>query len=298
MSIKFCAIFMFILLAIGGCDSVLPASQTEYNAKDYRGTFFHSPPYTALNYFDGEDLPLATAIENGNLQEVLRLALQTDLASFGQKNRSFLHFALYQAELDYTQERLDAISTIVRQGAGVHQQPLNMLENNTPLHEALRNAENFPLLLKALLDGGLSPNDQAFKAAPTSRIINTLLADRYLNALKILINYGADVNVRDNMGGVPLENAFDIGAYDSINFLLDNGANPENVSLIGYTLVYQVYEALHTYDEGYPKFAELRRLAERLKQIGCTWPPLTPVEQRDILRAKGMEVFVPHDQSR
>ena len=81
-------------------------------------------------------------------------------------------------------------------------------------------------------------------------------------------------------------------------FLLSVGANPEIPNDVGFTVTYKVYEDLETFDRKSPKRKKQVDFAAFLQSKGYKWPPLTPLEQRDAMRARGETPRVPGGQTR
>lgn len=65
----------------------------------------------------------------------------------------------------------------------------------------------------------------------------------------MLVAYGADVNPQSTSGATPFHVAYEsLYQYDIMYFLLSVGANPEIPDGVGYTVTYEVYEDLKTFD--------------------------------------------------
>ncbi len=169
-------LFLALLFTTVGCDKLL-ATQ-----------------FPATEFYQGPQLLLAQAIERGDLAAVQRLAPQTDMKTLGNKGMTMLHFALAHAKETYNQPQLDIITALMRAGADYRQASPPPPENDTPLNLALFLSPKYPLILKAMLEGGLPPNSPIRPEWPDSRIIEELIFDEDLEALKMLVAYGADVN--------------------------------------------------------------------------------------------------------
>ena len=221
------------------------------------------------------------------------------MKTLGNKGMTMLHFALAHAKETYNQPQLDIITALMRAGADYRQASPPPPENDTPLNLALFLSPKYPLILKAMLEGGLPPNSPIRPEWPDSRIIEELIFDEDLEALKMLVAYGADVNHQTATGKTPLHAAYGSSKqYDTMYFLLSVGANPEIPDGVGYTVTYEVYEDLETFDRKSPKRKKLVDFAAFLQSKGYKWPPLTPLEQRDAMRARGETPRVPGGQTR
>ncbi len=82
-----------------------------------------------------------------------------------------------------------------------------------------------PLHLVALLD----------EFEPDGTPQEARLVDQYLKAMALLLEYGVDVNVRDQRGMTPLHNASFLGNRQMVEFLLQRGAEVNAVNNDGET---------------------------------------------------------------
>ena len=92
-------------------------------------------------------------------------------------------------------------------------------ENTTPLLLSAKHPEH-TWLLKLLLENGADPNiKNSHQEIP-------LLVTYDEEAVKLLVEHGAEVNVQDGEGNTPLLINAKIGKIETVNFLLKNGADP------------------------------------------------------------------------
>jgi ankyrin repeat protein len=79
--------------------------------------------------------------------------------------------------------------------------------------------------IKALLDGGLSPNakDKTFDKP----IVFQSIKAKNTETLKVMLDYGADINTVNSLGSTLLFEALNYHAYDHVFLLLERGADPE-----------------------------------------------------------------------
>ena len=70
------------------------------------------------NYFSGQQLTLARAIENGEVDEVIKLASGTDLNKPGKEDMTLLFWAVMNSiNNQKTPERLNVITMLIKAGA-------------------------------------------------------------------------------------------------------------------------------------------------------------------------------------
>jgi len=67
-------------------------------------------------------------------------------------------------------------------------------------------------------------------------VIFDALSPNKIEHLKILVNAGAEVNVRDGINQTPLIVAANLNQYEAVLFLLENGANPDLTDNFGNNL--------------------------------------------------------------
>ncbi|NTE87495.1 ankyrin repeat domain-containing protein [Agrobacterium rubi] len=110
----------------------------------------------------------------------------------------------------------------------------------TPLNLALTGID--VELLKAMLDGGLSPNKQADYGVPLlSRI---MVGNNPSDLARLLVERGADVNLRDDIGDSALSKAIDVRRPDVALYLLEHGAAWDAAAVNGDTPVWGVEATL------------------------------------------------------
>ena len=107
------------------------------------------------DYFSGQQLVLAKAIEHGEVDEVKKLAPNTDLNKPGQQDMTLLFWALSNAINDKkTAPQLEIITDLVKAGADPLQpRPAG---GSSPAEFVLQGDSGD--WINALLDGGLSPD--------------------------------------------------------------------------------------------------------------------------------------------
>lgn len=107
------------------------------------------------DYFSGQQLSLAEAIQRGDIDEVKKLASQTELNKSGKQDMTLLFWALGNSiNENKTPKHLKIITLLVKSGAD----PLQPRpQGKSSPAEFVLNADSADWI-NALLDGGLSPN--------------------------------------------------------------------------------------------------------------------------------------------
>jgi len=175
-------------------------------------------------YFSGSQLQLAQAIEDGNVDEVEKLATQTDLNKPGAKDLTLLYYALSEAS-NKDVNRLNVMSVLVKHGADPVQYVSDMgsVASNTAGYSD-------PAFVKALIKGGMDKNAR-FDSTP---IIFYSTNEKAFPTLKYLVEIGTDVNAKDGLGQTAIFEGIYGEQYDQVEYLLNHGAdaNVTNVNKV------------------------------------------------------------------
>ncbi len=224
------------------------------------------------DYFNGQQLVLAKAIESGEVDEVKKLAPETDLNKPGQKEMTLLFWAVMNATYDNkTPSQLKIITELVKAGAD----PLQ------PRPQGKSSPAEFVLQgdsadwINAMLDGGLSP-DAKSKTFNKPIIFDTLEA-KNTETLKAMLDRGVDINIPDTLGNTLLIDALDFHSYEHVLLLLERGANTNSRDSNGWTMGNQLQRFLNRAKPGSDEYQILTKIKEKLIQKGGEWPPSPPV---------------------
>ncbi len=223
------------------------------------------------DYFSGQQLVLAKAIEHGEVDEVKKLAPETDLNKPGQQDMTLLFWALSNAINDKkTAPQLEIITDLVKTGADPLQpRPAG---GSSPAEFVLKGDSGD--WIRAMLDGGLSP-DARDKIHHQPILFETIKA-KNTETLKAMLDHGANVNITDSLGNTLLIEAFDFGEYDHVLLLLERGADPDFRGKGGWTMGYQLQRFLNRSKASDEHYQDLIKIKEKLIQHGGTWPPAPP----------------------
>lgn len=218
---------------------------------------------TPKRYFSGVQLELAEAVEKSELPHVRQLASQADLNRPAKEQMTMLMFALLVAQKDH--QKLDIVTELVKLGAD----PLQDIPDfGSPA--AVMASSNNPAYIKALIDGGLSPNAMT----NYQPLIFNSATENSFSVLKYLLSAGADINKTDSAGKTVLMSALAGMELDQVEYLLNYGANPnienQNGLNFGKMLSDVIEREKDSNKRTIDKLEEIRQLAIRK---GLQWPP-------------------------
>ncbi|WP_140398982.1 hypothetical protein [Halomonas citrativorans] len=249
-----------------------------------------SRSYTATDFFQGPQLEMAEAIERNDM-EALRQGPEQgiDLHARGDKQITLMWFALLQ-------ENTDAIRTLVELGVHPNESPVE--GGGTPLGQALRKSGTE--YLKAMLDGGLSPNDSAGNDGNDTGypLIFSTITSGTLAHIKLLVERGADIHYRLNngKGSSPLDSSATGTKPEVAIYLLEQGAEPNIRLRTGVTTAWRVHNRLSNRSGSVREgFAQLR---DMMIERGVEFPPPSPIEVREQMRAEGLTPVIPRGHDR
>ncbi|CAM9273993.1 ankyrin repeat domain-containing protein [Cronobacter sakazakii] len=215
-------------------------------------------------YFSGTQLQLAQAIAEHNLAEVKALAKSTNLNKPGSQEMTLLMYALLEAT-NGDATSLEIVTALVKAGAD----PLQDIPDfGSPA--AVMASSNNPAYIKALIEGGLSPNAMT----NYQPLIFNSASDNSFSVMKYLLSAGADVNKTDSAGKTVLMVALAGMELDQVEYLLNYGANPnienQNGLNFGKLLADAIEREKDSNKRTTDKLEEVRQLAIRK---GLHWPP-------------------------
>lgn len=252
------------------------------------------PP--ASHFFKGQQLEIALAIDKSDADLAGSLAKKighVELDRPGTEGMTLLTYAANKA-ISESPKHLEVVKALIRSGAD----PLTQAggqNGGSILSIALLRAEGGagPSFLLAVLDAGVSPNSLEYRngGAP---IIFRMTSQDTPECLHLLVERGADVNIKSKLGRTAIFYGLDAFALDEVNYLLDHGANPDVVDVYGNSFASKLKEKVDTQQndprQRYPKILALR---DRVIKMGVQWPPVSSLEERERMRARGVMPRVP-----
>ncbi|WP_092383267.1 ankyrin repeat domain-containing protein [Halopseudomonas salegens] len=249
-----------------------------------QGSRFMNHSYPASTFFEGHYLLLARAIERNDMAQLRQLAEGQDLSLKGEKDMDLMWFAI-------ANENFDAIQTLVELGvnpdAQIAQGIGSALQFTFMKHDDTR-------YLKAMLDGGISPNHQH----PRQELMLQRGVFGGLEHVKLLLERGTHIDARDSIGGTALHSATTSVEPDIAIYLVNQGADFNTYKTNGSSVSWSVYLSVQDMRPGNPIHTQFLELRDLMIEKGAKWPPDSPIEVRDQMRARGENPPVPPGQPR
>lgn len=232
--------------------------------------------YEPEDFFKDRQLEIAKAIYEGDEADLLKklpLISKEELNKPAKAEMTLLFWAMTVSLGDNaTSERLHIISDLVRAGAD----PLQPQPDGPGSPAELAMKSDKGVWIKAMLEGGLSPN--AREKRHNEAIIFKSIWATNTETLKTILDYGADINIRDSLGDTVLIDALDAHSFDHVILLLKRGADSSIKGNLGWTMGNQLQRFLNEGVGNSEDREKLRLIKALLIKNGGEWPP-KPVEQ-------------------
>ncbi|AML59231.1 Accessory protein [Serratia rubidaea] len=207
-----------------------------------------SMEYEPKDFFDGSQLEIARLIYDGDeakLKQKLPSVSKEELNRPAKAEMTLLFWSVLNSIYDKTaQERLRIITDLVKAGAD----PLQPRSKggSSPAEFVLKGDKG--IWIKAMLDGGLSPNakDKVFNEP----IVFQSIKAKNTKTLKVMLDYGSDINIRDSLQQTLLMDAFFSSAFEHMTLLLNQGADPNPVNINNLSLLTAVNRQIDDSKDG------------------------------------------------
>lgn len=223
------------------------------------------------DYFEGTQLAIARDIYDGNLPALEKKLAGVDKSILNQKAKAemtLLFWALSNSIGDKaTPERLQIVTALVKAGADPLLPQGNM--DGSPAEFVMKGERS--VWLKAMLDGGLSPN--ARDETHNEPIIFQSVFAKNTETLEVMLDYGADINIKNSLGDTLLIDALDYHSYEHVIFLLNHGADSSIRGNSGWTMANQLQRLLNRSKTGSSEHDSLEEIKVCLIKNGGAWPP-------------------------
>ncbi len=260
---------------------------------------------TPQTYFIDKQLALAQLVDTADGDAVYRYAIGMsleELNAYGKENMTVL---MYAAEKPPAETKwYTGMTALIKAGANPQQKAGEL--NASPLKFAIGTIQVGPErnlnLLKAALEGGTNPDTAVHTDSATPLLIAVSSQDG-LPAIKLLVEHGADVNIRSSGGDVPISRAMMTLGLAEVEYLLDKGADPvKAINYYGVSFAWLLYDQIR--DPANPKDPRLPRayaIRDRIIKMGVQWPPESPEQFRARYTAQHQQqtgkafVFMPNE---
>lgn len=218
--------------------------------------------YEPQDFFDGKQLEIARLIYDGNevkLKEALSSTNTEELNHPAKEEMTLLFWSVLGSSYDKaTPERLKIITDLIKAGADPLQPRTE--GGSSPAEFVLQGDKG--VWIKAMLDGGLSP-DARDKTFNQPIVFETLKA-KNTDTLKVMLEYGADINARGAMNRTLLINALYTSKIDHIELLLEKGADPQLSDTFNEDFLFLINKEISQKDSNNEYVKRLIKIRDRL----------------------------------
>ena len=237
-------------------------------------------------FFSGELLPIAQAIKSNDIDRAKELSKNLDnIDKTGFENFTLLAFSVADSNAA-------AIHMLMELGADPAHQIGRHKDRGTIGSFSMWNRSTEAL--RALLESGMDPDQRE-----TDRTLIYKVPElRDNDSLKLLVEFGADVNARDRLGQTPLFDFINV-RFDEELYLLDHGADPFVMDRSGMTTAYSVQDELNNMDKSTEAYQKMLTIQQKMIDLGVKFPALTPYGERfrnDIVYCKEPRGYRPRSE--
>lgn len=236
-------------------------------------------PNPAHEFFYAIFREAARAIDRDDLISLRQLVQGQALNQRGEKEMSLLWYAIQS-------KKHRAVSELVRLGAKPDEDIVQGL--GSALQFAIETEAGVHNL-KAMLDGGLNPNIQMqYGKTLLQRAMTS--GEWTLPKVQLLVERGADVNLRDSIGGSALDGAINLAKTETAIYLIEKGADVQAVKTNGDSVRWGVEWHMSRMQPGTEKFQKFDRLRALMISKGAKFPAEPPAKMRVLMKSQGINL--------
>ena len=186
---------------------------------------------------------------------------------------------------DNAKPNFEAIKVLTEKGVDPSTQILRPF--GPMLHYSLKQKDL--RYLTALLDGGFPVNYQDEDNSPLIQLASGPHGS--LEHVKLLVERGADIHLKDRLGNNALNASLSADNPDIAKYLIQLGADVNNINYNGVTVARQVELTLDRANPNTEFYHEFKELYDMLAERGVKFPHQHPKIVRAWMRSQGMYVI-------
>ncbi len=175
----------------------------------------------------------------------------------------------------FTDDSVNGMKALLKHGAQADQ----TINGITLLDRSVLNpGERYHEISKVLLEGGANPN--RVKSDSKKTPIFSALYGKQFERVKLLHQFGADVDFKEKCDKTPFMMALAIRSFDIAFWLVEQGVDVEAMTKYGGTAAWEIHDSLT--NKLYSDWAREAGLKMKaiLEKKGVVFPPLSPEENR------------------
>jgi len=265
--------FLFFTLNLTGCDIM----KSDFSKKPITDFFDDKKvQQLALAAAEGDAETVKDLIKNQGVDpNVLGKEVNSPL---GKETMTPLRYAWWT----FTDDSVEGMKVLLENGAEADQ----TIDGITLLDSSVGDpGERYHEISRVLLEGGANPNivEKETKETP----IFSALYGRQLENVKLLHQFGADIDFKNKCDKTPFQLAMNTRQFDIAFWLVEQGVDVHNMNKYGGTAAWEIHDSLteDLYND-WAKEAGLKMKAI-LEEKGVTFPPLSPEENRKKFNMSG-----------
>ena len=182
----------------------------------------------------------------------------------------------------FTDDSIQGMKALMQYGADADQTS----DDVTLLSMSVGNpGERYLEISKTLLEGGANVNRVETETKETP--IFSALYGKQFKSVKLLHQFGADINFKNKCDETPFTFALETGSFDIAFWLVEQGVDVKTMDKHGGTAAWEIHDSLTNglyNDSARESGLEMKAILEKK---GVTFPPLSPEENRKKFNMSG-----------